>query len=295
MPDIAARGDALAYEVPRTRSIMQGLLLDTPERDASELAPSTGSDSYAALSPDGSRIVFVSDRGGRPQLWLHEAATRQSHVLTRDDDAIYLYPQWSFDGRHVVVTRRRDGRGELVEIDLESQSRHVVSDPTIDVRFGTYAPRAGYLLIDRDVRIPRLLHVAEPRAPARLLRERVAAVEADAASGRIYYSRADADGVRVLGEDEAKEQVVAVVGTRFAWHVRNGALWYFDSVEESPEEILLRRRALADGTDEVIWRTRDAIDHRSFDVSADARRLVLIRITRNDTDIGLLRFLRGRR
>lgn len=295
MPDIATRGDALAYEVPRTRSIMQGLLLDTQERDASELAPSTGSDSYASLSPDGSRIVFVSDRGGRPQLWLHEAATRQSLPLTRDDGAQFLYPQWSVDGRRVVVTRRRDGHGQLVEIDLDSQAGQVVSDPTIDVRFGTYAPRAGYLLIDRDTRTPRLLHVAEPRAPARLLRERVAAVEADAVSGRIYYSRADGGGVRVLGEDEAQEPVLAAGGNRFAWHVRNGALWYFDSVDENPDEILLRRRVLADGTDEIIWRTRDAIDHRSFDVSADARRLVLIRITRNDTDIGLLRFLRGQR
>ncbi len=295
MPDIAARGDALAYEVPRTRSIMQGLMLDTQDRDASELAPSTGSDSYAALSPDGSRIVFVSDRGGRPQLWLHEAATRQSYALTRDDGALFLYPQWSADGRRVVVTRRRDGHGQLVEIDLDSQAQQVVSGPAIDVRFGTYAPRAGYLLIDRDTRTPRLLHVAEPRATARLLRERVAAVEADAASGRIYYSRADGAGVRVLGEDEAEEPILAVVGNRFAWHVRNGAVWYFDSVDENPDEILLRRRALADGTEEIIWRTRDAIDHRSFDVSADARRLVLIRITRNDTDIGLLRFLRGQR
>jgi len=295
MPDIAARGDALAYEVPRTRSIMQGLLLDSPGRDASELAPSTGSDSHAALSPDGSRIVFVSDRGGSPQLWLHEAAARQSHALTHDDGALFLYPQWSADGRRVVVTRRRDGHGQLIEIDLDSQAQQVVSDATIDVRFGTYAPRAGYLLIDRDARTPRLLHVAEPRAQARLLRERVAAVEADAASGAIYYSRADGAGVRILGDDEAQEPVLAAVGNRFAWHVRDGALWYFDSVDEDPDEILLRRRTLTHGTEEIVWRTRDAIDHRSFDVSADARRLVLIRITRNDTDIGLLRLLRGQR
>ena len=69
----------------------------------------------------------------------------------------------------------------------------------------------------------------------------------------------------------------------------------FDADEADHEQILLRRRGLADARDEVLWRTRDAIDHRSFDLSADARRLVLIRITRNDTDIGLLRFLRTSR
>jgi len=77
--------------------------------------------------------------------------------------------------------------------------------------------------------------------------------------------------------------------------VRDGALWYFDADDADPEQVLLRRRDLADAREEVRWRTRDAIDHRSFDLSADARRVVLIRNTRNDTDIGLLRFLRSRR
>lgn len=294
MPDVAAHADVFAYEVPRTRSVMQGLVLDDAAT-VSELAPSTGSDSYAALSPDGSRVVFVSDRGGSLQLWLHDAANRQTYALTHDDGARFFYPQWRADGRRILVTRRHATRGELVEIDLDSQLQQVVSDETVDVRFGAYAPGQGYLLIHRDGRGSRLLELAGPRAPPRTLRERVAAVEVDAASGHIYYSRADGSGVRELRADAAEERVIAAVGNRFAWHVRDGALWYFDADDADPEQVLLRRRGLVDARDEVRWRTRDAIDHRSFDLSADARRVVLIRITRNDTDIGLLRFLRTRR
>lgn len=292
MPDIARHGDALAYEVPRTRSVMQGVVLDEGARMSGELAPSTGSDSHAALSPDGSRIVFVSDRGGTPQLWLHDAGSRQSFPLTRGEGALFLYPQWSADGRRVVVTRRRNGHGELVEIDLDSQAQRVVTDAATDVRFGTYAPGAGYLLIDRGGPAPRLSRIVDARAPAQPLRENVAAVEADLHSGRIYYSRTDAAGVRELRDHESDERVLGAVGNRFAWHVRDGALWYFAADADDADEIQLRRRALADGTEAVIWRTREAFDHRSFDVSADARRLVLVRITRNDTDIGLLRFSR---
>ncbi|GMV29491.1 MAG: hypothetical protein AMXMBFR59_16160 [Rhodanobacteraceae bacterium] len=292
MPDIARHGDALAYEVPRTRAVMQGVVLDDGARMSGELAPSTGSDSHAALSPDGGRVVFVSDRGGTPQLWLHDAGSRQSLPLTRGEDALFLYPQWSADGRRVVVTRRRGGHGELIEIDLDSQAQRIVTDAATDVRFGTYAPGAGYLLIDRGGPAPRLLRLTHALGPAQPLRNNVAAVEADLRGGRIYYSRADVPGVRELSEHESDERVLGVVSNRFAWRVRDGALWYFGADADDADEIQLRRRSLADGADTIVWRTREAFDHRSFDVSADARRLVLLRITRNDTDIGLLRFLR---
>jgi Tol biopolymer transport system component/DNA-binding winged helix-turn-helix (wHTH) protein len=295
MPDLARHGDALAYEVPRTRSVMHGLVIDDSVRLAGELSPSTGSDSHAALSPDGSRITFVSDRGGSPQLWLHDAGARQTYALTHNEGALFLYPQWSADERRIVVTRRSNGRGELVEIDLDSLAQRVVSDAATDVRFGTYAPSLGYLVIDRGGPMPRLLQFDKVGAPPQLLRDNVAAVEADLRGGHIYYSRADGAGVRELRDDAANESVIATVGNRFAWHVRNGALWYFAADGDDAEEIQLRRRALADGAETVIWRTREAVDHRSFDVSADARRVVVVRITRNDTDIALLRFLRARR
>jgi hypothetical protein len=237
----------------------------------------------------------VSDRGGSPQLWLHDAGARQTYALTHNEGALFLYPQWSADGHRVVVTRRSGGRGELVEIDLDSLAQRIVSNAETDVRYGTYAPDAGYLLIDRGGRLPRLLHVERAGVPPRTLRDNVAAVDADLRAGRIYYSRADGAGVRELRDNAATETVIASVGNRFAWHVRNGALWYFAADGDDAEELQLRRRALADGAEAVVWRTREPVDHRSFDVSADARRLVVVRITRNDTDIALLRFLRARR
>jgi Tol biopolymer transport system component/DNA-binding winged helix-turn-helix (wHTH) protein len=291
MPDVATQADALVYEVPRTRSVMQGVLLDTHRSDPVELAPSTGSDSHAALSPDGSRIVFVSDRSGSLQLWLHDAGTRQNTALTRDEDALFLFPQWNADGGRILVTRRRGGRGELVEIDLASQAQQVVSSADLDVRFGAYAPAQGYLVIDSSKDGPRLSYVAQPRANAQVLRHQVGHVEMDATSGKIFYSRVDAAGVRELRDSETQDVAVAAVGNRFAWHVRSAALWYL--AEGGRDEIVLHRLGLDDATDSIAWRSGEAIDHRQFDLSTDGRRLVLIRATRNDTDIGLLRNLRG--
>ena len=289
MPDVAVRGAALAYEVPRTRTIMQGLLLDAAAPETTELAPSTGSDTAAVLSPDGNRVLFVSDRSGSPQLWLFDALARQSYALTQEASGLFLYPQWNSSGSRVLVTRRRDGRGELIEIDLDSQTRHVISPPSLDVRFGTYANHRGYLVVAAAAEGTRLLRLAAAQQPGELLRENVAMLERDLRADRVYYSRLDGIGIHELreGGDAQHDPLVARDSPRFAWQVRSGVLWFFDSGADD-DEIVLRRRSLADGDERIAWRTRENFDHRAFDLSLDSRRLVLIRSLRNDTDIALL-------
>lgn len=290
MPDVAAYGAALVYEVPRARTVMQGLLLDAAVPEPAELTPSTGSDTAAVLSPDGNRVLFVSDRSGSPQLWLFDALARQSYALTQGVGDLFLYPQWNASGSRVLVTRRRDGRGELLEIDLDSQTQHLVSQPSLDVRFATYANRRGYLVVAAAAQGTRLLRLAEAQQPGELLRENVATLERDLRAERIYYSRLDGAGIHELREAGGAQDdpLVARDSPRFAWQVRSGVLWFFDSGADD-DEIVLRRRSLADGEEGIAWRTRDSFDHRAFDLSLDSRRLVLIRAMRNDTDIALLR------
>lgn len=290
MPDVATRGDSLTYEVPRTRSTLQELALSEGAVDPTEIAPSTGSDSAATLSPDGNRVLFVSDRSGSLQLWLFDAPARQSYALTRDEGSLFLYPQWSINGNRVVATRRRDGRGQLVEIDLDSQTQQVVSPPSLDVRFGTYAAGQGYLVVAAADAGTRLLRLASAQDAGEVLRQNVAVVERDLAAGRVYYSRLDSAGIRELrdGGSDKDDPLVAADAIRFAWQVRDGTLWHFGSGVDD-DEVALRRRALAGGAEQVVWRTREPFDHRAFDLSLDSRRLVLVRALRNDTDIALLR------
>lgn len=52
-------------------------------------------------SPDGSRLLYVSNRGGKPQLYVHTMASRTDVALTNDDRAPSA-PAWSADGRQVA-------------------------------------------------------------------------------------------------------------------------------------------------------------------------------------------------
>ena len=62
----------------------------------------------AAWSPDGSRIAFVSNRGGKDRLWVMNADGSNSRLLTPDLDGIRS-AAWSPNGSHIKVTEWQDG------------------------------------------------------------------------------------------------------------------------------------------------------------------------------------------
>jgi TolB protein len=63
-------------------------------------------------SPDGSRIAFISDRSGGPELYVMNADG--SHVVRRTFTGSYAQdPSWSPDGTKIVYSAVSDGSANL--------------------------------------------------------------------------------------------------------------------------------------------------------------------------------------
>jgi Tol biopolymer transport system component len=62
-------------------------------------------DSQPRFSPDGSRIVFISDRSGDDNLWTARADGTDAKALTKGKNQTYLSPEWTLDPNYVVATR----------------------------------------------------------------------------------------------------------------------------------------------------------------------------------------------
>jgi imidazolonepropionase-like amidohydrolase len=77
-------------------------------RDGSHLAD-------PAWSPDGTRLVYSSDRSGTPQLWVRDVAAGTEHRLT-DLRYAAVAPAWSPDGGRIAF-QDQDGRTCLVPAD----------------------------------------------------------------------------------------------------------------------------------------------------------------------------------
>ncbi|GAA4004237.1 amidohydrolase family protein [Sphingomonas humi] len=69
-------------------------------------------------SPDGTRLAFVSDRGGGDNIWIMNADGSAKRQLTKEDFRLLNQPSWSPDGRYIVAkkhftTTRSLGTGEV--------------------------------------------------------------------------------------------------------------------------------------------------------------------------------------
>jgi len=66
---------------------------------------STGKDRAPRWSPDGKRLAFISERSGKPQIWIMEMEGGEAwHLVT--DEAVRGVPVWSPDGKYIAFVAR---------------------------------------------------------------------------------------------------------------------------------------------------------------------------------------------
>jgi len=295
---VAARAtDTVVYEIPRTRSALSVVSSTGTTVTPQALAVSTGSDSAPRVSPAGDRIVFVSDRSGQFQLWLYDMKAASVVPLTDRADAAVTLPQWNAQGSGVVAVEH-DAKGRrLIEIDIASRHRRVLSRPDENVLLGapgggdTYAWIAG--TSGRDNRLLRVRHPGTPDETRDTLAEAVSFIEADPANHALYYEPTTAGRLFRVDLDSAASELVTehMPDGANGWRVVDGRLWYVSDIEEKSAK--LHEFDPASGSDRVLA-TLDAIMRNlDFSVMPDRKSLVVVPFGTEDTDIGMLRLTRG--
>jgi Tol biopolymer transport system component len=61
--------------------------------------------SQARFSPDGKKIVYISDRSGGDNVWIMSLDMKDSVQVTKGNDNGYISPEWTPDGRYVVASK----------------------------------------------------------------------------------------------------------------------------------------------------------------------------------------------
>jgi Tol biopolymer transport system component len=86
----------------------------TPAQEPRQITTTASQEGMAAWSPDGSRIVFVSDRDGNYDLYLSDADGADARRLTATPDVDELTPDWAPDGTEIVYAAH--GPGGLTQV-----------------------------------------------------------------------------------------------------------------------------------------------------------------------------------
>ena len=87
-------------------------------------------DAQPRFSPDGTRIVFVSDRSGSKNLWTLDVASGEMKAVTRDGSSGFMSPEWLDDEYLVVSKGTRLGGGLLQVLHVDGgEGRRLFGDP----------------------------------------------------------------------------------------------------------------------------------------------------------------------
>ena len=96
--DVSPDGDTIVFD-------LLGDLFTIPFAggDAAPLTEGMAFDSQPRYSPDGSQVVFVSDRDGAENLWLIDVGSRETRQVTDVATNNFESPEWLPDGEYIVA------------------------------------------------------------------------------------------------------------------------------------------------------------------------------------------------
>ena len=117
-PAISRQGRLAYSQTSQDVNIWRAALSDAGHADRPRpFIASTRVEGNPQYSPDGKRIVFVSDRGGSPEIWVCDQDGANAMQLTSMGAAITGSPRWSPDGARIVFDSNREGQFELYSMN----------------------------------------------------------------------------------------------------------------------------------------------------------------------------------
>ena len=298
-PGSARATDTVVYEIPRQRTQLMRVPLYAGEGEPTDLVPSTGNDGAPMMSPVDERIAFVSDRSGSQQLWLHDPEAGETFALTDADEAHLRYPVWRPDGARLLITARGKGWGHLLEIDLATRKRTILTSGGEDVRYGVYgtAPGRYMAVINADDGLRELVEFSSVDGRAtdrRVIARGVGRHELDLATVSIWFTRINEPGLFRVDPGTGEEQLVTTAITPAnidGWLVSGAQLFYI--VTHTIGRAAIHRFDPATSTDEILVRLPVTVADLNFSITRDRRHVVVVRAAEVDTDIGAVRVRRA--
>ena len=119
--DISPDGNSINFE-------LLGDIYTLPRQGgiAKPLIDGNAFQSQPRFSPDGKSIVFISDESGADNVWIADVDGNNAHQITQYNQELLVSPEWSWDGKSILVTVITDGfqrTANLYQIELSTKEK----------------------------------------------------------------------------------------------------------------------------------------------------------------------------
>jgi len=142
--DVSPDGETIVFDL-----LGDLYLLPFAGGEASQLTSGMAWDAQPRFSPDGAKVLFVSDRSGGENLWTIEIASGDTTQLTKGNGRMFLSPEWAPDGKYVAASRgaTRLGVTKLWMGHIDGGSgQEIVSEPeNVKTLGAAFTPDGRYI------------------------------------------------------------------------------------------------------------------------------------------------------
>lgn len=130
-PTIATHGNRMAFLLYKVdTNLWKATIADRGSPEVTELVASTRQDASPAVSPDGKRIAFASDRSGSFEIYVAADSGADPVQLTSMKAPDTGTPAWSPDGKEIAFDSRLEGHSDIFVISADGGSpRRLTTEP----------------------------------------------------------------------------------------------------------------------------------------------------------------------
>lgn len=228
-PSVDKLNQNLIYQEIRYNANIWRVKLGDLGAEPSQIIKSIKYNNFPAYSPDGKQIAFVSNRQGKTAIWLYDLANQLQRKLISIPQQNLITPNWSTDGKKLLVSSRGAQGYRCYQVDLESKTHQLISGfkqahyacaytDNGDIYAVSKVPQqtSQLLKLESDGKLKQLTHSGVSRFNI-------------SSTGRIVYSLPNDEGLYTMDLDGNNKQVLlADFARRFDahWTVKDHFLYY---------------------------------------------------------------------
>lgn len=97
---------------------------------ATQLTEGMQFDSQPRYSPDGEKVIFISDESGGENVWTIDLASKEKKQITKGNGNAYQSPEWVPDGKYMIASKQASGMHKIWLYHVDGGSgAALVSEP----------------------------------------------------------------------------------------------------------------------------------------------------------------------
>ncbi|MFY0685300.1 MAG: PD40 domain-containing protein [Balneola sp.] len=121
--------------------------------DATQITKGMQFDSQPRFSPDGKKVVFISDASGGEGVWVIdlESEDLEKKQITKGKNNEYQSPEWAPDGKYIIASKNSPGSHKIwmYHIDGGSGAALVKEPNNLRMTEGAFSPDGRYVWFSR--------------------------------------------------------------------------------------------------------------------------------------------------